>query len=331
LLLQHPLRIADLTAQLQSPWITFYDSDGEPLVGAKVRIYEPGTLTPLDVYDDEAATPSDVVSQPFITNAAGRIPRYFVTQKYRMTVHTSADVLIDDVDDQDPGLPSGFGVSATVQVEQGGTGATNAAAARTNLGAASSSSVTALQDTVTELQTQVATGLNESDEFGALAAEDTVTRALLASNFGVIVVQTQDATPYTTNASLSTAIPNDDTIPTISEGTQILTKAITPGSTSNKIRITVAGHGTPSGSNSQMIVALYRGNTCIFPFACGNNSVAQNIAFSYIDSPSSTSELTYSVRVGSHTGSVYMNGTASGRLFGGAAACTMRLEELETH
>src|SRR5215207_2766373 len=42
---------------------------------------------------------------------------------------------------------------------------------------------------------------------------------------------------YTTSASLSTVIPSDDTVPTSTEGTQILSVGITPKSATNKLRI----------------------------------------------------------------------------------------------
>lgn len=143
-----------MTAQLQSPWIVLTDSDGQPLVGAKVRVYGPETTTPLDIYSNQAA--STVVTQPVVADAAGRILRYYVTQKYRMTIHTSADVLIVDVDNQDPCLPIGFGGVDVVGVASGGTGADNAAAARTNLGAASSSGLSDAQSDITAIETQLA-------------------------------------------------------------------------------------------------------------------------------------------------------------------------------
>lgn len=158
-----------------------------------------------------------------------------------------------------------------------------------------------------------------------------VTGGDLEPIYGIQTLQAVDATPYTANASLATVFPFDDTVPTITEGNEILTAAITPAATANKIEINVGGFGVPIGSNSFMIIALYRGNTCIFTSLRSGNTIPTSIDLTYVDSPNTTSATTYSVRVGSQTGSVvYMNGNNGGRLFGGSAACTMRLKELKT-
>ena len=318
-----------MTAQLQSPWIQIIDSNGNPVPGAKIYVKEPGTTTELDVYSDDDA--STVVSQPLTADASGRIVRRFVTQKYRMQVYSASDALIGDFDDQDPGLPNGFGGVDLVPIESGGTNARTAAQARSNLGAASNDAVSTAQDDITDLQTAIAPGLNESDTLGRIAALDEISRDELAAGYGNIIVQQVAATPYTTSTSLSTAIPLDDTTPGASEGTEILTANITPGNSSNKVKITVDGFGTPIGSNSAMQVALFRGSTCIYAFSRGSNTVSTGIGFTYLDSPATTSQQTYSVRVGSHTGVVYMNGSNGGRYFNGKAACTMLLEEIEAH
>ena len=311
-----------MTAQLQSPWLTFYDSDGEPLVGAKIRLYEPGTTTPLDAYDDEGATGGDVVSQPFVTNAAGRIPRYYVTQKYRMTVHTSADVLVDDVDDQDPGLPSGFGISATVGVAQGGTGATNAAAARTNLGAASSASVTALQDTITEHDTLIDTGLNVGDptRFGLLSKEDEVDIDLLATDFGIIKLQqTKDTTPAASTTTTTT--PGLDTsTPQISEGTEIFSIVFTPRSASSVIRIRAHLSIQMSGAGLAAIAAIHKSGTTDALVAdtgqASDGDYSFQIDMEFDEASGSTAERTYSLRIGTSGGTLRLNGSGGSRTLG---------------
>jgi hypothetical protein len=155
----------------------------------------------------------------------------------------------------------------------------------------------------------------------------TVTGALKAAGN---VVQAVSATPYTASTQLTEGIPVDDTKPTSSEGTQILTKAITPTSSGNDIKITVDGFGFSTGTGSTIVVALFRGSTCIYAARKGFNSAYTDISFTCFDSPSTTSSTTYSVRVGGTSGaSIYMNGNSTDRLFGGAASCTMRLEEIK--
>jgi len=313
------------------PRASAFDANGAPRSGSKLFFYEPTTTTPKEVYSD--STLSTVISQPVESTSAGLWPTIFMqASTYRVILKDADDVTIWDEDNYDPGLGAGFGVSSVVGIAQGGTGANNAATARANLGAASSSSLSTIQDTVTELQTQVATGLNGDDEFGDLAKEDAVTRALLAASFGSVIVQSVDATPYTANADLTTLIPADDTTPSIAEGTEILTANITPTSSSNKIRITVDGFGYTTGTGTYAIWAIFRGSTCIYVKAQGANSVFIDIATLKIDSPATTSQQTYSVRVSpAGVGVIRMNGNSSGRLFNGVASCTMRLEEIEVH
>lgn len=323
-----------MTSQLQSPWLTFYDSDGEPLVGAKIRIYEPGTLTPLDAFDDEGATVSDAVSQPFVTNAAGRIPRYFVTQKYRMTVHTSADVLVDDVDDQDPGLPSGFGVSATVQIAQGGTGATNAAAARANLDVPSGATVTALQDTVTEHETFIDSARNVGvpTRAGLLAPEDEVTTDLLVSGFGVIVKQRlKDTTAAASTTTVNTPA-YDTSIPQIGEGTEIFSQAITPTSSSSTIRIRLFLDMESSAANGAAHAAIFKNSDANALAAAasqhfGSGANALQVYLEYEESAASTAARTYSARVGTSAGTLRINGSGGTGTFGGVRVSFLEVSE----
>jgi len=165
---------------------------------------------------------------------------------------------------------------------------------------------------------------------GGLAALDEISRDELATSFGNIVTQSVDATAYTTNADITTAIPADDTTPAVSEGTEILTGNITPSSSSNKVRVSIGGFGTASGTGSALIWAVFRGSTCVAVRVAGANGDFVSIQTLLIDSPATTSQVTYSVRVGPYgANTVRMNGTISGRLFGGTASCTMRLEEIE--
>jgi hypothetical protein len=313
------------------PNVSAFDANGNPATGWTLNFYDPGTTTPKDVYSDAALTTP--ISQPIAANSAGVWTTiYMDASLYRVILKDANGTTKQDNDNYDPGLAAGFGLSSVVGVPQGGTGAGNAAAARANLGAASSDALTATQNDVTALQTAVATGVNEDGEFGALASKDSVARTDLATSFGVVVAQAVDATPYTSNAQLSSKIPQDDTTPLVSEGTQILTANITPASSSNKVRLKVSGFGYSTGTGSSIIVAVFRGSTCIYADNRGANSEFSSIGLDIIDSPASTAQQTYSVRIGATgVGNVYMNGDNSSRYFGGVAACNMRLEELEVH
>lgn len=136
-------------------------------------------------------------------------------------------------------------------------------------------------------------------------------------------------TTYATRANLTTVIPGDDTVPTSTEGTQVLSQAITPGSSSNKIlcNVVIGGGYCDQGPAG---VALFRGSTCIAT-AFNDSTISPSISLSYLDSPATTSSTTYSVRVGGATGvtSFYLNGNSSIRLYGGVNVSSLTLSEIK--
>lgn len=293
-----------------------------------IWFYEPSTNTKKDVFSDANLSTPINQSSGIAADAAGFWPTIYCSPAlYRIIVKDADGITRQDEDNFDPGLAAGFGVSSVVGIAQGGTESTTAAGARQKLDVPSNATMQTAQDNITALQIAVATGVDGGGEFGALAALDEVSRDELATSFGSVVVQSVDATPYTANSDLSTVIPLDDTTPLISEGTEILTANITPTSASNKIQIILAGFG---GGASYMAWAVFRNSTCIY-VGLGVNSNFVNIATNYEDSPATTSQITYSVRVGSVSGGARMNGSLSGRYFGGTAKCTMVLKEIEAH
>lgn len=141
-------------------------------------------------------------------------------------------------------------------------------------------------------------------------------------------------TTYTTNASLSVAIPDDDTVPLSTEGTQVLSQAITPASNTNKVLCTVDMWGEGDNATGAYITAaLFRGTTCIAVKSVqtidGVPSVFRNgLCLNFLDSPASASAQTYTVRVGANAGSLRLNGTIAGRKYGGASSATLTVMEV---
>jgi len=125
----------------------------------------------------------------------------------------------------------------------------------------------------------------------------------LPSGVGGKVVQ--QITGAVAKATFTSAIPDDDTTPTVTEGTEIHSQAITPSSTSNKIFITGSIEGSSSAANGWGIT-VFRGSTCILTVhqtqAMGSTQPNQ-CSINVLDSPSSTDAVTYSVRAGCMTGS----------------------------
>lgn len=144
----------------------------------------------------------------------------------------------------------------------------------------------------------------------------------------VAVLQVLQAT-YTTNTGLSAVIPLDDTTPLVSEGTQILSQAITLRRSSNNVLVEFSGMGSVSSVNTALSVSMFRDSTCIqarvstFPTQNFPMTIQANI----LDAPATTT-ITYSVRVGPSANTASMNGATTARYFGGASACTLTLKEI---
>lgn len=133
---------------------------------------------------------------------------------------------------------------------------------------------------------------------------------------------------YTTNANLTAAIPQDDTIPQNTEGTQILSASITPSATSNKIRVRFQAYGASAAANT-IIAAAFRGGVANAIQSVASTTAAASffapVVLEVEDSPATTSATTYTIRVGV----AYLNGSNSSRNFGGSSRATLVLEEIK--
>lgn len=175
--------------------------------------------------------------------------------------------------------------------------------------------------------------LDDGDYLAGYSASDAAFRKF-AGNVAVpagCVIQTISATPYTANANLA-AIPIDDTIPQITEGTQVCTLSISPMFADSKIRLVF--NGFASGSVQSSIVASVFRNSVTNALKTTSILIAAGLRgelnIDWIDSPATTSATTYSVRVGGTSGAVIrMNGTSVSRLFGGNAAATLIAQEIK--
>lgn len=133
-----------------------------------------------------------------------------------------------------------------------------------------------------------------------------------------------------TQSNPTTTIPRDDTVPLVSEGTEILSQAITPADNTNQVLARASVFAALS-TNVVIVIAMFRGSTCIGAIAHRHSTADAEtvLTIEVLDSPASASAQTYSVRVGpSNAGTVYVNGLSTGRLFGGVAPCTLTLMEI---
>jgi hypothetical protein len=140
----------------------------------------------------------------------------------------------------------------------------------------------------------------------------------------------QIANTFSGAVSTTAALPQDDTIPQITEGTEVMTCAITPTSATNKLRIDVVVF-MASSTTSAVNCALFQDSTAN-ALAAGAAVIASanhqdSIAFTYHMTAGTTSSTTFRVRAGTNAGTGTVNGIAGARLYGGVFASSITVTE----
>jgi len=130
----------------------------------------------------------------------------------------------------------------------------------------------------------------------------------------------------------STNIPDDNTIPQNTEGTEILSATITPKRSTSKIRIHVSGSFTKATAATTLGVAVFVDSTAdAIRYRFGMDGAAANasdaISYDFDVDAGSTSARTYKVRFGAGSGNSWVNGNQSARVGGGVATADLIVEE----
>lgn len=337
-----------------TPTAVFFDNSGNLLNGGTVTVEDALTTDLRNIYTDTALSVS--ATNPMPLDSAGRPTQgmvYTAAGAYKLIIKDSDGVTLYTRDSVDSGVPVGTGALA---IANGGTGATSAAAAVAALGAATAAEVADIAADLASLAgtldsteaTHVATGTTaqrsatpiEGDirrntttskyEFytGAAWINFVLTDDVLAGS----VVKSTLAT-YVANADLTTVIPNDDTIPQNTEGTQIISQAFTPTSATNLLRFRFSGIASVGASSKALIAALFQDSTASAIAASAHTNAAADdmvpITFMHQQVAGSTSALTFAVRVGASVGTMRMNGITTARRYGGVTATTLLIEEIK--
>lgn len=138
---------------------------------------------------------------------------------------------------------------------------------------------------------------------------------------------------YTTRTSVTTAFPFDDTVPQNTEGTEIITLAITPTSTSNKLVIEFFMPMWDGDTVRVGTVALFQDSTAD-ALAVGQNINAANtysaqLGIIHIMDAGTTSSTTFKIRVGPNAGTMYLNRRSDASYFGTTTLhTTLRITEI---
>lgn len=134
----------------------------------------------------------------------------------------------------------------------------------------------------------------------------------------------------TTYSTLTTTTPADDTIPQNTEGTQILSTSITLKSTSSKVAIFVNVNGAAT-SGAFITLSVFRGSgaDAICASVQRINADSNMYTLSFVDSPATSGEVTYTVRIGPNTvTNFYLNGNSGGRLLGTTSKTNIIAKEI---
>ena len=134
-------------------------------------------------------------------------------------------------------------------------------------------------------------------------------------------------------ATGTTTIPNDDTIPQITEGTEFLTLAITPSSATSKLKIDVIIFLAHSVSAASIITALFQDSTANALSVATNQDPNPGgmmpMCITYYMTAGTTSSTTFRVRGGSDSaGTITFNGNSSTRKFGGVFGSNITIMEI---
>lgn len=130
----------------------------------------------------------------------------------------------------------------------------------------------------------------------------------------------------------TTAFPIDDTIPQNTEGDEYMTRAITPGNSSNLLKITVVVNGS-SSTNEDCGIGLFQDSTAgalaaVSTYTNGGNSNQMTLV--HYMAAGTTSSTTFKVRAGTAGGNTFtFNGFGGARKFGGVMSSSITIEEFK--
>jgi hypothetical protein len=162
-----------------------------------------------------------------------------------------------------------------------------------------------------------------------IASTTATARAAIGLSGGVVIDRAY--AEYTANASITTTIPLDDTIPQNTEGTEILSVSLTPKSVTSRVRLRFQGQVVCASLANFIAAAFSSGsaNALRSTWDAFDANYPGQMVLEHEYVPGVTTALTFSVRVGTSAGlTIRLNGQIGSRLFGGTSAATLVVEEI---
>ena len=313
-----------MTQVFQWPLARPLDLNGLIQAGSKLYFFDAGTTTDRTVFQDAAKTVSH--AQPVIADGMGEFPViYMPGGTFKVELRTSADVVLHTIDNLDPGLASDGGA---LPIAEGGTGATTAAAARTNLATASQSEVTQISGDLAAVEAQITA---VGGTLRALAGRERLLLTDLDQSFGLVLLKRQRVSNNTYSVQ-SSQIPLDTSLPQITEGDPFMNITFTPVRDDTIIRATARVYAGPVAGNNQTIAAMFRdGNIDAIEAAFFSGNTASDMSalvLSHEVQLTGETAISFAVRTGSDTGANYaQNGAAGTAFFSGALSSELLVEE----
>ena len=137
----------------------------------------------------------------------------------------------------------------------------------------------------------------------------------------------------TTKASTSSSIPQDNTIPQNTEGTEFTTLAITPQASDSTLFIDFLVHGSLSNNNTNLTVCLFKDSAAyalqVSNNFCGTNTEMFPLMLKFAETSGTTSSVTYKIRFGLNGGgTVYLNSDQSTDVYSTAQSSVFIITEV---
>lgn len=228
-----------------SPKLQFFDANGNPLVGGKLHTYAAGTSNKLATYTDDSGTVA--AANPITLDSRGECSVWLSSAKYKFTLTTAADVEIWTVDDINAstlvltdatGLPLTSGVTGILPIANGGTNASSAAQAFSNLKQAASTTATGVVELATDAETQTGTDAARAVTPAGLASvvASATLRGLVELATDAEAQAGTDATRAITPASLLAANVVASTVTATTSGTSVTLTGTIP-STAKRVNV----------------------------------------------------------------------------------------------